>query len=914
MGDQQQKRAYPKHWEADVVLRDGATAHLRPVHIDDAQLMQQMHSAQSDSSIYLRYFTYKSTLTPKELDRFTQVDYVDRVSFVVLLGSAAEDQTMIGFGGFDRLEGTTEAEVAFHIADSHQGRGVGSILLEHLAAAGRERGIEKFSAEVLPENRKMLTVFAEAGFEVQRAFEDGVVTLSFSIDPTERSREVMESREHRAEARSVAELLSPEQVAVIGASRDYGSVGYHLLQNIVESGFTGGVHSVNPEALEVGGGPAYSSLSHIRAQIDLAVIAVPPEELRQVVIDCGRHGVKGLLVITDLEQQKSDNDAEQAPMTQRELVQLARQWGMRVIGPASVGVLTTNPHISLNASLSPRMPLRGGVGLFSQSASVGASLYASTQRRQMGLSVGFSAGNRADLSGNDAMQFFEDDDATRVVGISLESFGNPRKFSRIARRLSLNKPVVVTLGDVTGRRLPPGHNVRSTRAPAGAVEEMLSASGVMQVGNQDSMMDLLQVLATQPLPAGPRVGILANSATMAQMLADSAEMQGLTPTTIVGDLSLESGRLRSGQALATALRELFDDEEVDAVALCLQPTITGEHDDHSRIISETAQQSPKPMVMSLIGVMDTQVPLNQIGHAGPVLEDGALQQGVPIFSSPERSIRALGKIVRYQQWRTDGVGASYVPEGLETSAAARQADALLNSWLSGIVGPDQHQITREQTAQLLDLYGVKLKPAVRFDQVETAVKAAEDLGYPVVLKSTNPYLRHRLDLGAVELHVEDEDALRRRVVDMQHRLGAYGSTELEVQSMAQPGQGCLLRAIEDPLMGPVLSFGISGDAAELLDDWSHAVPPMTDQDLQRLVQTPKAARKLLGYRGVPGVDLDAVKDIIQRVAILKENHPQVAAMDLAPLLASPSGAEVLHAVVEIANPQQRTDSARRALN
>lgn len=880
------------------MLRDGAAAHLRPIGRDDVDRLQRMHQGQSESSIYLRYFTYKSTLTEKELVRFTDVDHIDRAAMVILL-----DDEIIGVGGFDRIDDTREAEVSFNISDAHQGRGLGSILLEHLSAAGRERGIERFSAEVLPENRKMLTVFSEAGYEVQRKFEDGVVLLEFSIDPTERSREVMESREHRAEARSVGELLAPEQVAVIGASREYGSVGYHLLQNIVEGRFTGGVHSVNPEAFEVGGTTAYASLEHIRQDIDLGVVAVPPEHLEEVVADCGRHGVKGILVLTDSPQ-----------IDQRELVRLARRWGMRVVGPASVGLLNTDPDVSLNASLSPSMPLRGAVGLFSQSASVGVSLYSQAHRRALGLSSVVSAGNRADLSGNDAMQYFEDDQATRAVGIYLESFGNPRKFSRIARRLSRTKPVVVAKSDVMGRRLPPGHEVRTTRAPQGAVEAMLDHSGVIQVGNHDSLMDVLQVLATQPLPVGRRIGILSNTPSMSRVLADAAESQNLRPTRVVGDLSLEGTRREAGQALSRAMGELLEDDDVDSVALCLQPGFTGEHVDRSREISEISRQYDKPVVVSYIGVLDQNVALNYVGDAAPVVETGALQQGVPIFSSPERSVAALGKIARYRRWRQGGIGEPFIPAGLEGTAALRSADEKLNRWLTGVRGAELHRLDAGQVAELLGLYGVSVMRSIPFEADEEAVAAAEELGYPVAVKATNSYLRHRLDLGGVQLNIEDAEMLRRTVAEMRRTLARYGSPGLEVQPMAPTGQGCNLRAIEDPMMGPVVSFGISGDAVDLLDDWAHGVPPLTDRDVRRLVRRPRAAQKLLGYQGVPAVDVGALEETVQRMAILKDNHPQVASLELTPLLASPDGVSVLHASVEIANPEQRTDSARRAMS
>lgn len=908
MGDQGKTAAYPSHWEADVVLRDGAAAQLRPVSPQDAERMARMHAGQSESSIYLRYFTYKSTLTEKELHRFTTVDHQDRVSLVVLL-----DEEIIGVGGYDRIEGTAEAEVSFHISDTHQGRGLGSILLEHLAAAGREHGIEEFSAEVLPENRKMLTVFSEAGYEVQRKFEDGVVLLSFSIDPTEKSRAVMEAREHRAEARSVGDLLAPKQIAVIGASREYGSVGYHLLQNIVEGQFTGGVHSVNPEAFELGGSPAYSSLDHIKQDIDLAVVCVPAEHLAGVVTDCGRHGVKGILVITDgVPAAGTEHDG--AAFDQRELVRLARRWGMRVIGPASVGLINTDPEVSLNASLSPAMPIRGGVALFSQSASMGVSLYAQAHRRDLGLSAVLSAGNRADLSGNDAMQYFEDDQATRAVGVYLESFGNPRKFSRIARRLSLTKPVVVAASDLMGHRLPEGHDVRTSRAPRGAVEAMLDNSGVITVGNHDSLMDVLQVLATQPLPGGARLGVLSNSTSMAQLLADAAESQALEPAVVQGRLDVDGTRAQGTANLTQALAQMFENDEVDAVALCLQPTITGDHYDFSRAISETARQYTKPMVMSLIGILDEHVPLNYIGNAGPVIEQSALQQGVPVFSSPARSISALAKIMKYQRWRADGIGHTYLPAGLEGPKPARAADALLNEWLPQGQNAQLQRLTAQQTRELLEIYGLALLPSRGFDDIEDAVRAAEDYGYPVAVKSTNAYLRHRLDLGGVQLNIDSEDMLRRVVADMRRQLAKYGSPGLEIQAMAPTGQACIIRAIEDPMMGPVLSFGISGDAVDLLGDWGHAVPPLTDKDVSRLIRHPRAAQKLFGYRGVPAVDASALEETVQRVAMLKDNHPQVALLELTPLLAAPSGVSILHATVDIANPEQRTDSARRSIS
>ncbi|MEO8222777.1 MAG: GNAT family N-acetyltransferase, partial [Specibacter sp.] len=409
---------YPAHWEADVVLRDGATGHLRPMTPADADAVQAFHMAQSQNSIYMRFFTYKSKLTAKELRRFTELDYRDRVAFVITRGAE-----IIGIGRYDRLDDPTEAEVAFNVSDAHQGRGLGSILLEHLAAAARENGIDKFTAEVLPENRKMIQVFSEAGYEVHRHFDDGVISLHFDIDPTEKSRAVMESREHRAEARSVAALVAPASVAVIGASRAWGSIGQQLLEHVVEGKFTGAIHAVNQEALEVSGMMPYASIAEVPGPVDLAIIAVPYDQVPAVVSQCGRAGVKGLVIATA----GFADDGERGIARQRSLVRQARANGMRLIGPASLGLANTDPAVSLNASMAPSLPVTGGLGVFSQSAAMGVSLFASLSRRDVGMSTILSAGNRADVSGNDMMQFWEDDPNTTACGLYLESIGNPRK-------------------------------------------------------------------------------------------------------------------------------------------------------------------------------------------------------------------------------------------------------------------------------------------------------------------------------------------------------------------------------------------------------------------------------------------------------------------------------------------------------
>ena len=908
MGECTRTSEYPAHWEADVVLRDGSTAHLRPIRPDDAEELARMHRQQSQTSIYLRFFTYKSSLSSKELQRFTQVDHRDRVALIVLRGGE-----IIGVGRYDRLDDPLEAEVAFNIADSQQGRGLGSILMEHLAVAARENGIRRFSAEVLPENRKMLSVFQESGFEISRRFDDGVVAVEFSIDPTAKVRAVMESREHRAEAKSVSELLAPESVAVIGASREWGSVGYALLENLIEGGFTGPVYGINRDALELAGMISRASLDEVPGEVELAVVAVPVDEIPQVIQDCARKGVKGMLVVTT-------GFADAGPeglARQRELVREARANGMRVIGPASAGLVNTDPAVSLNASVAPFLPLRGSVGLFSQSAAVGATLFAAAHRRGIGVSSMVSAGNRADVSGNDAMQYFEDDDSTTAVGVYLESFGNPRKFSRIARRLSRTKPVVVARSDVMGRRLPPGHETRTTQAPAGAVDSMLEQTGVIQVDNHDALMDLIQAVSCQPLPRGRRVGVVGNSPALNRVVADAAERHGLTvvQTVEVEGLDAEHTTSDAEAALDRAVRSAVaqsDESSVDALLVVTQAGMQqnpGDAVELARCVEQAARDSQIPVLASFTGVLDPTFQSATVVGAGPAEQPGGLQRGLPVFSSPEQAARVLSQLVDYVTWRSAEAGVPAEPTGIDR----RRAEDLIQGWAGRADGAELVRLSAQETEELLACYGISVLPSARFTSADEAVAAADRLGWPVAVKAVDSYVRHRLDLGGVRLNIVDADSLRRNVEQMRQVLEPYGNPDLEVQSMAPSGQGCTITALEDPLLGPVVSFGIAGDAVDLLDDWVHRVPPLNDQDIQRMVRAPRAAAKLFGHGGLPDVDTAALEDLLARTAALKDDHPQVARIRFNPVLASAQGVTVLSAEIDVANAAQRTDSARRAM-
>ncbi|CAA9398745.1 MAG: Protein lysine acetyltransferase Pat, partial [uncultured Quadrisphaera sp.] len=559
--------AHARAWEADVVLRDGGAAHLRPITPGDAEALQAFHVAQSPRSTYLRFFAAVPRLSERDLRRFTTVDHVDRVALLVLAG-----EQVIGVGRYDRTA-PGEAEVAFNIADAHQGRGVGSVLLEHLAAAALEQGVERFVAEVLPENARMIGVFTEAGYEVERRYDEDVVLLTFAIRATARSIAVMEAREQRAEATSLRALLAPASVVVVGAGRRPGSVGGRLLRGLVEGGYRGELHVVHPEADAVQGVPAVPRLLDVpagvgtregggdRRPVDLAVVAVPAAGVVDVVRQCAVLGVRGLVVVSS----GFAETGEEGLARQQELVRLARRHGMRVVGPNSLGVINTDPEVRLDASLALAAPARGGLGLFTQSGALGLAVLDAAGRRRLGVSTFVSAGNRADVSGNDCMHYWRSDEATSAVALHLESVGNPRKFSRVARQLAREKPVVVVRSGAAGSA-PPGHAVRESRAPREALDALLRQAGVVRVDDVHQLLDVAQLLVHQPLPAGPRVGVVANSDALAALAADAARARQLEVAALV-TVPAEA----APEELGRALRSVLDDPGVDAAVVCSIP-------------------------------------------------------------------------------------------------------------------------------------------------------------------------------------------------------------------------------------------------------------------------------------------------------------------------------------------------------
>ncbi|MER7575684.1 GNAT family N-acetyltransferase [Streptomyces sp. NPDC126514] len=980
------RHEYPAHWEADVVLRDGGTARIRPITVDDAERLVSFYEQVSDESKYYRFFAPYPRLSAKDVHRFTHHDFVDRVGLAATIGGefiATVRYDRIGADGMPASAPADEAEVAFLVQDAHQGRGVASALLEHIGAVARERGIRRFAAEVLPANTKMIKVFTDAGYTQKRSFEDGVVRLEFGLEPTDRSLAVQYAREQRAEARSVQRLLVPGSVAVIGAGRTPAGVGRGILDNIREGGFRGPLYAVNqafPEDLkDLAGVPAHRSVRDIDGHVDVAVVAVPAEQVPEVVTECGEHGVQGLVVVSAGYAESGPEGRER----QRELVRHARAYGMRIIGPNAFGVINTSADVRLNASLAPEMPRPGRIGLFAQSGAIGIALLSRLHRRGggvtgvTGVSTFVSCGNRADVSGNDVLQYWYDDPDTDVALMYLESIGNPRKFTRLARRTAAAKPLVVVQGARHGGAAPQGHAVRATRLPHATVSALLRQAGVIRVDTITELVDAGLLLARQPLPAGPRVAILGNSESLGLLTYDACLSEGLRP---LPPLDLTTGA--SARDFRAALSRALADDSCDSVVVTAIPAL-GEPSVGEAVLAEAlrsaAEEVPgKPVLVVHVELGGLAEALSAAASTAPqatpattgaapdalVVEEagpdarpgadavppseggspaptpaapggatardltgpgpvgtgapGAEEAGeedparasrlIPAYPAAERAVRALAEAVKYAQWRREAAEPGRVPEydDIDERGAAALIDGLLARGQGLTLGS-------EETCDLLGKYGIQVRRALPAPTPDAAAEAARAVGYPVALKATAPHLRHRADLGGVRLDLADEEQLRRAYTELVELFGTPAELRPVVQAMAPRGVDTVVRAVIDPAAGAVLSFALAGAASQLLGDMAHRLIPVTDREAASLVRSIRTAPLLFGWRGSTPVDTPALEGLLLRVSRLVDDHPEVVAVTLEPVVVAPHGLTVLGATVRLAPPPARDDLGPRTL-
>ena len=860
----------PRHWASDVLLRDGSTAHVRPIRPEDAELLVDFYGRVSDRSKYYRFFSPMPRLSQRDVDRFTRVDHQTRVALVLLLQGR-----MIAVGRYDTIR-PGEAEVAFLVEDAHQGRGIAQLLLEHLAQCGRERDVERFVAEVLPDNARMIQTFRDAGYRVASEYEDGVLVLEFPIDATDTAIGVMQGREHRAEAASIQRFFHPQSVAVVGASRRQDTIGQTLVRNLVTGDFTGRVYTVNPTANAVSGLPAYKTVADIPDEVDLAIVAVPADAVQDVVLDCAAKGVHGLVVISS----GFAETGEEGRQRQRRLVGLSRSYGLRLIGPNCLGIINTDPAVSINASLSQVMPPRGRAGFFCQSGALGSAILEKVQNRGLGLSTFVSAGNRADVSGNDLLQYWEEDDSTEVVLLYLESIGNPRKFSRIARRVSLRKPIVAVRSGRTTQGVPMGHAVRKIAAPPAAVDAMFRQAGVIQVDTLEEMFDVAQLVAHQPLPRGRRVAIVGNSDALGLLAADAAAAVGL-----VVNKSVPLGAEATAEDFEDALDAAIDDPDVDSVVAVYIPPLNVTGEEVANVLAAIGEQSDKPLVSTFLGVEGVPELLRVPDVAGSTAGRGS----VPSYPAVEAAVRALARVVEYAVWLRTPDGPAPSAEEVDEDAAKRLVLDRLADEPGGV------QLSRDDVTRLLAAYDIDLWPAIDVPDLDAAVAAGKELGWDVVLKATAEHLRERPDLAHVWRNIDTADQMRDAWRGLTDMVGGAERSAFVVQRTAPPGVPISIRSLEDPLFGPVVSFGISGPMTELLADRSYRIPPLGSRDAAAMVREVRTAPLLFGYRGAEVVDVAEVERLVRRVAQLQHQVPQVSSLELGLVLVGPHGSTVLSA-------------------
>jgi acetyl coenzyme A synthetase (ADP forming)-like protein len=849
----------------------------------DADGIARFHAGLSEESIYLRFFTPLKQLPDLLLHRFTHVDDDSRMVLLALLG-----ERVVAMASYDRAPEKSEAEVAFAVADELHGRGLATLLLEHLAEIARSRGIESFSAETLPQNRPMIQVFRNAGYRLETAPEYGTVQIRFPIAPTAESRGKLEAREHLAEAHSVAHLMAPKAIAVVGAGPTPGKIGHEILQNLITGSFRGELYPVHPEAKTVLGLPAHRRVSEIPATVDLVVVAVPAHEVRGVIEDCAEKQVHGVVIISAGFAESGEAGAK----AEHELVAFARANGMRLVGPNCMGIANTSAAVRMNATFAPTPPAPGRVGFFSQSGALGiAILERSATSGAFGISSFVSAGNKADVSGNDLLQYWEEDPDTEVLLLYLEAVGNPRKFARLARRISRKKPIVALKGGISesGSRAASSHTA-ALASPDAAFDALCAQAGVVRVRSMQDLFDVAEFFSTQPLPAGRRVAIVGNSGGPGILAADACERNGL----LVPELSQDAqDRLRglllpgagvrnpvdlvaaaTPQHYEAAIRLLLAEPGVDSLLVVYTPPRVSQPEEVAAAIARSAEKSGgRPVVASFLGTESFPRALR-----GSPSEHASLRR-VPCFAFPEQAAQALAQAAAYADWRARPTGSEAVLPGVDPDAARRCVDRALAA------APDGTWLSSEEARALLACYGVSLVQSVRVASAEEAVSAAQSLGTRTVLKAGNPQLLHKSSVGGVALDLAGSEEVRSAFLEMKKRLGEEMGGAL-VQPMIAGGVETIVGVTQDPSFGPLLLFGMGGIAVELLQDRAFRILPLTDRDAEELIRSLRTSPLLFGYRGAPSANLPALQDLLLRVARFAEQVPELAELDLNPVIVS----------------------------
>jgi acyl-CoA synthetase (NDP forming)/RimJ/RimL family protein N-acetyltransferase len=897
------------------LLTDGTTVLIAPARPQDKEAVRQMHAKMSPSNIYMRFFSLSPASAEREAARVTRPPDDGHCALLAWLG----DQ-LVGVASYEPTDKAGVAEIAFAVTDHMHGRGVATLLLDHLVSDARLRGLRAFTAETLATNVAMLKVFADAGLAAKRQMSDGVVETTFPLPADEadhRLRSYLESvamRERSADVASLRYLLEPSSVAIVGASRRPGRVGHAIVRNVVEAGFGGRVYAVNPHAKSVLGVACVPAVADLPEPPDLVVVAVPAAHVNAVAEDCGKRGVRSVVVVT------SGIDAE----TGSQLLATCRRHGMRLVGPNCFGVAV--PPLGLNATFAGAGTLPGSAGLVVQSGGIGIAVLDHLTRLGIGVSSFASVGDKYDVSSNDMLMWWEQDHTTRLGVLYVESFGSPRRFAQTARRVGRQFPVLTVLGgrSTAGQRAAASHTAAAA-TPLITQEALFGQAGVIATTSLGELIDAAALLACQPLPAGARIAIVSNAGGAGVLAADACGDNDLRVATLSERTQQRLRKLLpAGSAVAgpvdtsaavsqKAFRECLEtvarDDGVDAVMAITVPTALGHLDP-----SIPAANVAKPLVAVMLDQQESVRLLHRSpGHGGdgrPNAPDGDQGEGpavdaIPCYLYPEGAARALGHAARYGEWLSSPQGQ--VPElGGIRQDDARQivARCLADRHLGGWLAP-------REVSELLACYGVTLVQTLEATTADAAVRAAGGLGDTVVLKADIEGLVHKSDAGAVLLDLRTEQDVRRGYTELSRRFGDRLRRVL-VQPMITDGVEVLIGVVHEPIFGPLLVFGLGGVATDVLGDHTARLTPLTDVDADQMIHGIRAAPLLTGHRGSKPADLEALADLLLRVSRLADEIPEVAELDLNPVIARTDGANPVDARIRLV-PAEPTDPFLRRL-
>jgi acetyl coenzyme A synthetase (ADP forming)-like protein len=875
-----------------VILRDGTIAVVRGTTPADRDALRHFFHQLSPDSHRRRFFTLADPADDL-IELFSDSADPARQVTLVVLRHVAGGLRPIAVGSYIDL-GNRAAEAAFAVADEFQGRGLGTILLERLAALAGAHGFRRFEAQVLPDNHAMLEVFHESGFEIRSKSEHGCITVLLSLSPTSESVVAAERRQAIATVASLHPLMTPRSVAVIGASRDRTSIGGRLMKAIVDAKFTGAVYPINPHAAELEGLACYPSIAAAPSGVDLAVVAVPPHAVIDVAEQCAAAGVKSLIVITAGFAEIGGD----GPALQQRLLDTVRGHGMRMVGPNCMGMLNTSPDVHLNASFSPLVPPPGRVAFSSQSGALGLAILELAGERGVGLSSFVSVGNKADVSGNDLLEYWEADGQTSVILLYLESFGNPRRFARLARRIGRTKPIVaVKAGRTRAGSRAAGSHTAALAASDVAVDALFRQAGVIRADTIDEMFDVAACLEAQPLPPGRRVAIVTNAGGPGILAVDACDAAGLSVVPMTAPTRERLSAFLPPEASVANPIDMVASATPDAYRRAIQTVLTAGETDALLVIYTPVDPAHAADTVQAIrdGIADARaagavtkpvLACLMAGH-GPRQPLTAANQRIPTFAFPENAVRALAKAVTYAEWRAKPPALFWNFEDIrveDARAVCQQSIAARgDGWLSN-----------QDVAAVLGAFGVALAAGMLAHSAEEAVAFAQVLGLPVAAKLAARSVPHKSDIGAVRLNLASDSAVRRAYSDILARARQIGCGAAEVegvliQQMIAGGVETMIGISDDPLFGPLIGFGLGGVHVEVLGDVRFRVGPLSDRDADELLHEIKGVPLLEGYRGHPPADLGALRELLLRISRLAIEVPEIAELDLNPVIAMSPG-------------------------